>query len=45
MDQALIACPNCGATMNEGEHCPECDHMDDIDCTCQICSLGQVDGY
>ncbi len=31
-------CPNCDATMNPGEPCPECDHDDgDLECECTYC--------
>lgn len=34
----LTICPNCGATMNVGQSCPECDHRDDCDvCPCKLC--------
>lgn len=33
----LITCPNCESLMNPGESCPECDHVDSYDCTCDAC--------
>ncbi len=31
----LRPCPNCGATMNEGDRCPECEHYEDgSECDC-----------
>ncbi len=33
----LVRCPNCGSLMNEGDQCPECDHVDDVDCDCVWC--------
>ena len=31
-------CPNCDATMGEGDPCPECEHRDgDEGCECQYC--------
>lgn len=33
----LIACPNCGATMNRGDACPECEHFDGGGCCCEWC--------
>lgn len=36
--QDLATCPNCGATMNVGESCPECEHVDDYDCQCDACA-------
>jgi hypothetical protein len=34
----MIYCPNCDATMGEGEPCPECDHYDDdYHCQCLYC--------
>jgi hypothetical protein len=33
-----IDCPNCGATMNAGGHCPQCEHDDqDARCECIHC--------
>lgn len=34
----LHPCPNCEATMNDGDACPECDHNDaELNCQCQAC--------
>lgn len=33
-----MICPNCGATMGEGDPCPECDHTDAGCCDCDHCS-------
>lgn len=34
----IIECPNCGASMNCGDPCPECDHDDgDCNCPCACC--------
>jgi len=34
----IKACPNCGASMNEGEACPECPHDEASPCCeCAFC--------
>jgi hypothetical protein len=39
----MLTCPNCGATMNEGDPCPECDHTDRGECDCPYCDRPQED--
>ena len=34
-----MKCPNCGSEMNEGDLCPECEHVDgDFNCECNSCN-------
>ena len=40
----LHPCPNCDATMNDGEACPECPHVDwDDFCECTTCVDARAD--
>lgn len=35
-------CPNCSSLMNEGDPCPECDHVEGDDfCECSTCSASR----
>lgn len=39
MMDKLTCCPNCGATMNRGDTCPECEHDERGDvCECEYCA-------